>query len=102
MPVLLEMLTDTTRSTASIVAGYGNPFRNVLSGPIFSRSYRAAVCLGTLAASFVGLKALYQHQAYAIVTHVLDMDALPSSTLNLICATIKTNLESKYQVESAV
>ncbi|PIO73301.1 hypothetical protein TELCIR_04723 [Teladorsagia circumcincta] len=87
VPVLLEMLTVTD----SLHSDYCRRIR-----------YKAAVCIGTLAATGVGLKALYVNQAFAILTHVLEMENSPANPLNMICTNIRNRLESKYQIESAV
>ncbi|EPB75532.1 hypothetical protein ANCCEY_05398 [Ancylostoma ceylanicum] len=87
VPMLLEMLTVTD----SHHSDYCRRIR-----------YKAAVCIGTLAATGVGLKALYINQAYAILTHVLEMESSPANPLNMICTNIRNRLESKYQIESAV
>uniref|UniRef100_A0A7I5E840 Insc_C domain-containing protein n=1 Tax=Haemonchus contortus TaxID=6289 RepID=A0A7I5E840_HAECO len=87
VPVLLEMLTVTD----NLHSDYCRRIR-----------YKAAVCIGTLAATGVGLKALYVNQAFAILTHVLEMESSPANPLNMICTNIRNRLESKYQIESAV
>ncbi|CAJ0576523.1 unnamed protein product, partial [Mesorhabditis spiculigera] len=87
VPVLLEMLTVTD----TIHADYCRRIR-----------YKAAVCIGTLAATGVGLKALYNNQAYAILCNVLQMENAASNPLGMICANIKTKLESRQEAESAV
>ncbi|GMT14907.1 hypothetical protein PFISCL1PPCAC_6204, partial [Pristionchus fissidentatus] len=87
VPLLLEMITATDSHN-------GEYCRRI--------RYKAAVCIGTLAASGVGLKALYAHNAYAIICTVLQQESSPSSSLNMICSNIKTKLEHKYQSESAV
>lgn len=87
VPLLLEMITATDSHN-------GEYCRRI--------RYKAAVCIGTLAASGVGLKALYSHNAYAIINNVLQLESSPSSTLNMICSNIKTKLEHKYQSESVV
>lgn len=87
VPMLLEMLTVTDNHHSD----YCRRIR-----------YKAAVCIGTLAATGVGLKALYVNHAFAILTHVLEMENSPANPLNMICTNIRNRLESKYQVESAV
>ncbi|WKX96824.1 hypothetical protein Q1695_012903 [Nippostrongylus brasiliensis] len=87
VPALLEMLTVTD----SLHSDYCRRIR-----------YKAAVCIGTLAATGVGLKALYVNQAFAILTNVLEMESSPANPLNMICTNIRNRLESKYQIESAV
>ena len=63
---------------------------------------QAAVCIGTLASTGIGLKALYNNQGYAILCHVLEMENACANPLNMICTNIRNRLESKYQLESAV
>lgn len=103
IPVLLEFLS----LTHPIHADYCRRIR-----------YKAAVCIGTLANSEIGLKALYgnngeifriiqrfiyvQVTAYAILSNVLYDDNNSSNPFNMICNNIRTKLESKYQSESAV
>ncbi|CAJ0945899.1 unnamed protein product, partial [Mesorhabditis belari] len=87
VPVLLEMLTVTD----SIHSDYCRRIR-----------YKAAVCIGTLATTGVGLKALYNNQAYAILCTVLQMENAASNPLGMICANIKSKLEGRYETESAV
>ncbi|GMS84292.1 hypothetical protein PENTCL1PPCAC_6467 [Pristionchus entomophagus] len=87
VPLLLEMITATDSHN-------GEYCRRI--------RIQAAVCIGTLAASGVGLKALYSHNAYAIINNLLQLESSPSSSLNMICSNIKTKLEHKYQSESVV
>ncbi|CAI2343041.1 unnamed protein product [Caenorhabditis sp. 36 PRJEB53466] len=87
IPVLLEFLS----LTHPVHADYCRRIR-----------YKAAVCIGTLANSEVGLKALYDNKAYAILSNVLYDDNNVSNPFNMICNNIRTKLESKYQSESAV
>ncbi|CCD63542.1 Protein inscuteable homologue C-terminal domain-containing protein [Caenorhabditis elegans] len=87
IPVLLEFLS----LTHPIHADYCRRIR-----------YKAAVCIGTLANSEIGLKALYGNNAYAILSNVLYDDNNSSNPFNMICNNIRTKLESKYQSESAV
>ncbi|ETN70941.1 hypothetical protein NECAME_14445 [Necator americanus] len=103
VPVLLEMLTVTD----SLHSDYCRRIRYKVRSSSALRKARedfiqAAICIGTLAASGVGLKALYVHEAYAILTHVLEMENSPANPLNMICTNILYRLESKYRVESAV
>ncbi|CAB3404031.1 unnamed protein product [Caenorhabditis bovis] len=62
--------------------------------------YKAAVCIGTLANSDIGLQGLYENKAYAILSNVLCDDTNAANPFNMICNNIKTQLESKYQAES--
>ncbi|CAI4224743.1 unnamed protein product [Auanema sp. JU1783] len=87
IPVLLEMLTVTDKTHTD----YCRRIR-----------YKAAVCIGTLAATGIGLKALYNHQGYAILCHVLEMESSTANPLNMICTSIRNKLEGKYRIESAV
>ncbi|EFP07604.1 CRE-INSC-1 protein [Caenorhabditis remanei] len=87
IPVLLEFLS----LTHPVHADYCRRIR-----------YKAAVCIGTLANSDVGLKALYDNNAYAILSNVLYDDNNTSNPFNMICNNIRTKMESKYQSESAV
>lgn len=87
VPVLLEMLTVTD----TVHSEYCRRIR-----------YKAAVCIGTLAATGIGLKALYNNQGYAILCHVLEMESSSANPLNMICTNIRNKLESTYQIESAV
>ncbi|CAI5441126.1 unnamed protein product [Caenorhabditis angaria] len=87
VPVLLEFLS----LTHPIHADYCRRIR-----------YKAAVCIGTLANSEIGLKSLYDNNAYAILSNVLYDDNNVSNPFNMICNNIRNRLESKYQSESAV
>uniref|UniRef100_A0A8R1HKS4 Uncharacterized protein n=1 Tax=Caenorhabditis japonica TaxID=281687 RepID=A0A8R1HKS4_CAEJA len=87
IPVLLEFLS----LTHPVHADYCKRIR-----------YKAAVCIGTLANTDVGMKALYDNKAYAILSNVLYDDNNSSNPFNMICNNIRTKLESKYQSESAV
>ncbi|CAD6192171.1 unnamed protein product [Caenorhabditis auriculariae] len=87
VPVLLEMLS----LTHPLHVDYCRRIR-----------YKAAVCIGTLANTNVGLKSLYENQAYAILSNVLYDDQSAGNPFNMICASIRSRLEAKYQAESAV
>ncbi|UMM17226.1 hypothetical protein L5515_013883 [Caenorhabditis briggsae] len=87
IPVLLEFLSLTHPM-------HGDYCRRI--------RYKAAVCIGTLANSDVGLQALYDNNAYAILSNVLYDDNNTSNPFNMICNSIRTKLETKFQSESAV
>uniref|UniRef100_A0A158P7E7 Insc_C domain-containing protein n=1 Tax=Angiostrongylus cantonensis TaxID=6313 RepID=A0A158P7E7_ANGCA len=87
VPVLLEMLTVTDGNHSD----YCKRIR-----------YKAAVCIGTLAATGIGLQSLYVNKGFAILTYVLEMEKSPANPLNMICTNIRNRLEMKYQIESAV
>ncbi|PAV83020.1 hypothetical protein WR25_24978 [Diploscapter pachys] len=87
VPILLEMLTVTD----PLHADYCRRIR-----------YKAAICIGTIAATEIGLRTLYENQAYAILSHILEAENSVSNPLNMICTNIRSKLEAQYQVESAV
>ncbi|KAJ1353814.1 hypothetical protein KIN20_010569 [Parelaphostrongylus tenuis] len=87
VPMLLEMLTVTDSKHSD----YCKRIR-----------YKAAVCIGTLAATGIGLKSLYVNKGFAILTYVLEMENSPANPLNMICTNIRNRLETKYQIESTV
>uniref|UniRef100_A0A915DFJ9 Protein inscuteable homologue C-terminal domain-containing protein n=1 Tax=Ditylenchus dipsaci TaxID=166011 RepID=A0A915DFJ9_9BILA len=64
--------------------------------------YKAAVCLGTISSSGVGLKALFDHRGYNELCEVLRAENQKASPLLLICSSIKQRLETTYQVETVV
>ncbi|KAI6188352.1 CBN-INSC-1 protein [Aphelenchoides besseyi] len=66
--------------------------------------YKAAVCLGTIAASGTGLKALHEQDGIEILNHVIQTENNNTSTpFYLICSSIRQRLNSVYRpLESVV
>lgn len=71
--------------------------------------YKAAVCLGTIAAYGAGLRALHEHHGLVVLDRVLrteDHGATSDSAaapLHLICLSLKQRLQSVYRpLESVV
>ncbi|KAL3125996.1 hypothetical protein niasHT_003593 [Heterodera trifolii] len=81
-------------------------------------SYKAAVCLGILASTGSGLKALYEQEVHKVLSKILRSASgtVPSSSQNhgimpaaanappiqLICSSISQRLQHTYQLETAV
>ncbi|KAI1727615.1 CRE-INSC-1 protein [Ditylenchus destructor] len=90
IPVLLQMLT---------VVDAKKPAQGEFCKRI---RYQAAACLGTISASGIGLKAIYENRGYNELCEALRAEGYKPSPLVFICSSIKQQLETTYQVETSV
>jgi len=59
--------------------------------------YKATVCIGTIASTGIGLKALHENGAHREICKLLCMEEQSASPLRLICSSIKQKLEYTYE-----
>uniref|UniRef100_A0A1I7W7D7 Sister chromatid cohesion protein n=1 Tax=Heterorhabditis bacteriophora TaxID=37862 RepID=A0A1I7W7D7_HETBA len=104
VPMLLEMLTVTDKLHSDYCRRIRYKVCNSSQLETFLDLYNLIYCsFGLFKLTKICICTLRKEiLAYAILTHVLEMESSSANPLNMICSNIINKLESKYQIESAV
>uniref|UniRef100_A0A914VZR3 Uncharacterized protein n=1 Tax=Plectus sambesii TaxID=2011161 RepID=A0A914VZR3_9BILA len=64
--------------------------------------YKAAICIGTIASRSYGLKAVHDSKGYYALSEVLRLEKGKKNPVGMICSSLMSRLEGKYQLETVV